>query len=379
MSAFNSIIDAVKNNDYSQKVNLLEYLLHYINKSPRLSREDSDMLRTFANEQAAVLPDEIEAGTTYKEKDAVCDYAERILALVTMLYASKDDIPQNELDGLKALSALIDETRPIEATAKSIFEGDKIYSGYIDRLISFTRAAPDEYQKGKFYVSLIQNRDNLSRLDEESKSKITAYICEELERYLLVERPGRDLLSAWEMAVDLVKDFHNDKSAGILNATLSAGHSNITYYALESLISLEADFPAECIKGLAEDLEYANLTYLLLNKHGMTHLYPAEFASNEYLAKSDLVHWLIYPTELGKAPDEIEYIGKVKKLFSNEEYHVFKYRSDSSNLDDALRGKWLIGWSSDNGGTFSNFDLYGEYEKDTVEKTLKNIKKRLIK
>ena len=48
MSAFNSIIDAVKNNDYSQKVNLLEYLLHYIKKSPGLSREDRDMLRTFA-------------------------------------------------------------------------------------------------------------------------------------------------------------------------------------------------------------------------------------------------------------------------------------------------------------------------------------------
>jgi hypothetical protein len=37
----------------------------------------------------------------------------------------------------------------------------------------------------------------------------------------------------------------------------------------------------------------------------------------------------------------------------------------------------LIGWSNDEGGTFSNFDLYEDFEGPTLEKTLKKIKKLL--
>jgi len=97
--------------------------------------------------------------------------------------------------------------------------------------------------------------------------------------------------------------------------------------------------------------------------------------AQEYLAKSNMVRWLVYPTELGKYPDRIELLGKVKK---KEEYYIFRFSSDSENLGDELKGKWLIGWASDEGGTFSNFDLYESYEKKTVEKTLKFIKKKLL-
>ena len=52
--------------------------------------------------------------------------------------------------------------------------------------------------------------------------------------------------------------------------------------------------------------------------------------------------------------------------------------SDSDNLGDDLKNKWLIGWSSVEGGTFSNFDEYALFEKASVKKTLKNIKKKLL-
>ena len=95
----------------------------------------------------------------------------------------------------------------------------------------------------------------------------------------------------------------------------------------------------------------------------------------EYLAKSNLVHWLTYPTELGGEPDAIEYLGKVKK---KDVYYVFRYRSVSDTLSDELKGKWLIGWSSNDGGTFSNFDRYDDFVQKTPEKTLKYIKKKLL-
>ena len=57
---------------------------------------------------------------------------------------------------------------------------------------------------------------------------------------------------------------------------------------------------------------------------------------------------------------------------------MFKFRSDSDTLDESCKNQWLIGWSSEDGGTFSNFDLYSGFEQETVEKTLRNIKKKLL-
>ena len=153
---------------------------------------------------------------------------------------------------------------------------------------------------------------------------------------------------------------------------------NISFYAVESLLALGREIPAQAVDALARDLEYAQMTYTALASAGKQALFPQEYATPEYLAKSDLVRWLTYPTELGKAPDEIEYIGKITYLFKKDVYHVFKYRSGSDTLGDALKDKWLIGWSSDSGGTFSNFDEYALYEKSTVAATLKKIKKKLI-
>jgi len=65
-------------------------------------------------------------------------------------------------------------------------------------------------------------------------------------------------------------------------------------------------------------------------------------------------------------------------LFRKEVFHVFKFRSDSDTLGDDLKNKWLVGWSSNDGGTFSNFDEFAPFEKEPAEKALKLIKKKLI-
>jgi hypothetical protein len=48
------------------------------------------------------------------------------------------------------------------------------------------------------------------------------------------------------------------------------------------------------------------------------------------------------------------------------------------NLDDELKGQWLIGWSGSEGGTFSNFDPLVEFEKKTPEKTVRYIRRKLL-
>ena len=118
------------------------------------------------------------------------------------------------------------------------------------------------------------------------------------------------------------------------------------------------------------------MTYHLLEQHNMTDRFPAELRDPAYLAKSNMVRWLTYPTELGKEPDGIELLGVTKK--KGETFHVFRFKSDSDNLGNDLKGVWLIGWSGSDGGTFSNFDKYADYEKKTPEKTVKYIRRKLL-
>ena len=147
-------------------------------------------------------------------------------------------------------------------------------------------------------------------------------------------------------------------------------------FAAMSLLAAKKDVPEKTVHAIANNLIYAEGFYCALKEAGKEELFPAELANDIYLAKSDLVHWLSYPTELGKAPDEIEFIGKV--TVKKEEYFVFKFISDSDTLDNESKGKWLIGWANDDGGTFSNFDEYAKFDKGSPEKTLKYISKKLL-
>jgi len=186
---------------------------------------------------------------------------------------------------------------------------------------------------------------------------------------------SEDTVNYLELACDICKHFISDSTAPILYKIFELGKNNISFYAVETLITAKKSVPNEVIYALAGDIEYAELTYSVLKSHKLLHLFPAEFSNEEYLAKSNLTRWLLYPTELGKLPDKIEYLGKVKK---KEVFHILRFTSDSDNLEDALKGKWLIGWASEDGGTFSNFDLYENFEQKTLDKTLKFIKKKLL-
>ena len=378
MSTFDEILSSVADSDIEEKVTLTEYLITVLGGIKKLQPEDRDEIAEFVSGQVNYLLEKIPQVEEFREKDRYCAYGQRLTAIYPMLFHDSGDIPEEALGNAQELVRVMREAQPIDDTLDRIFDQDKIEEAYIDRLLSYARGASCEYEKGKLYSGLLEYRDRLSGITGEAKNKLAAYFEEELDRYLHIEKPDKDVIDSWEVAADAAKYFPGEKTGEILTATLGAGHSCISFFAVETLIALGAEIPRESILPLAADTEYANLTHELLEEHGLLSLFPQEYSSPEYLAKSDMVHWLTYPTELGKAPDEIELIGKVKYFFGKDEYYVFRYRSDSENLGDELKGKWLIGWSSENGETFSNFDPLEKYEKESPEKTLKNIKKHAI-
>lgn len=376
MVKFTSIIEDIKQfSCFSEKSAFLEVILKsFQDKKVKITSEDKKELSTFAFEEIRSLIKLIPTLQTYKEKDEVFNYEDNLLGIVMFCHSSPAEIDEANLNDIKALVEIVNKERFVENAIDDIFKNGQNDKERVERLFASVIPLKDEFQKGQVYQGLVCYQDEINKLPADSKALFTEYISSELKRYLNASLDDT-IVNNLEFACDVAKYFIDDTIISLLNEILKLNKSNLNFYAISTLLSVDQAIPTETVLSLANDVVYADMTYSLLKQHGLTSLFPAELSTPEYLAKSDLVHWLTYPTELGKEPDEIEYLGKVKK---KEEYHIFRFISDSDTLGADLKGKWLIGWSNDEGGTFSNFDLYSDFEKKTVEKTLKNIKKRLL-
>ena len=382
MSQFDSIISSMKNESYSTKKQLLEYTLRVIqniqNSKKSLEQEDKAALLNYAFGEVDAFLLAISNAFSYKEKDLIFACEDLILGLIMHLCPTPTEIPQDFLAKIKMLVETVAKERYIETALDNLFKQGTIGEIEVSQLLSLVNQTEDEYQKGMLYTGLVHYKEEISKFCDDAKALITAHLTAELTRYLNHDQLTADCINNLELIADICRYFADGTIIELLQEVLKQGYNNINYYATDTLLSLAQNVPAEIIVALAHNLEYANLTYGLLTRFSKQNLFPKECSTPEYLAKSDMVHWLMYPTELGKEPDEIEYIGKITYLFKKEVYYVFKYRSNSDTLDDNLKNKWLIGWSSEDGGTFSNFDEYALYEKNTIDATLKNIKKKLI-
>ena len=377
MTNFQELISRMEVADYAQKRQYLQYFAQMAEKAQhQLSADNKTALLSYAYQEVERMLHAIPEAGSYKEKDLIFECEDFLMGILMHLTGSVSNIPKDKLLKLKALTELVDQERYIERAVDSVFSQDTISKADINRILYWTRSSTDEYQKSKLFLGLAHYSRDISKLNNDAKKVMTDYLESELRR--LMELDTTDARNALELIADICKHFGDSRIMAALTDLLQLGHSHINFYAVDSLLTLGADVSQSVIHALAHDMVYANLTYGILQRHGKTSLFPANCTAKEYLAKSDLIHWLTYPTELGKVPDEIEYIGRIKYLFKKEVFHVFKFRSDSDTLRDNLKNQWLIGWSSNEGGTFSNFDEYALFEKATVDATLKNIKKKLI-
>lgn len=382
MSQFDSILLSMKNESYSTKKQLLEYTLRVIqsiqNDKKTLDQSDKTTILEYAYSEVDAFLAAISNAVSYKEKDLIFACEDLLLGLIMHLCPIPSDIPQDSLEKINLLVETVAKERYIESSLDNIFEQATISEADIRHLLSLVGQTDDEYQKGMLYNGLIHYKEELSKLFDDAKALVITHLTMELKRYLNQDQLDIDCINNLELIADISRFFANDTVIELLHEVLKLGYNNVNYYATDTLLSLGQNIPTDIIISLAQNLEYANLTYASLVKFGKQGCFPKEYSTPEYLAKSDMVRWLVYPTELGKAPDKIEYIGKISYLFKKEVYYVFKYCSASDTLDDNLKNKWLIGWSSEDGGAFSNFDEYALFEKATIDATLKNIKKRLI-
>lgn len=379
MSQFDELIATANAAAIPEKKQFLQYFLNVIQKSrSKLSPDDKNAILAFAYAQVDAVSAAVPEAESYKEKDLLFEIEDLTMGLIMALCPSPDAISQEMRMKIESLVKLVEEERKIETTLDNIFAQDSVQESDITRLLFWVKQTVDEYQRAVIYAGLLHYRDRIRYLTEGAKRKLSEHLHNELQRILGCGERSGEMLDALEMLADVCKFFPGADTPSLLLKLLELRQNRISYYAVESLLTLNQEVPQWVIDQLAQDLVQANLLYGTLTRFGKQSLFPGNLANEEYLAKSDLVHWLTYPTELGQEPDEIEYIGKVKYFFKKDVYHVFKFCSASKTLGDDQKNKWLIGWSSRDGGTFSNFDEFAKFDLGNTDKTLKNIKKKLI-
>jgi len=95
----------------------------------------------------------------------------------------------------------------------------------------------------------------------------------------------------------------------------------------------------------AQDIKTREITYKFLKENNMTDLFPKEYYTIVNAAETNLVNWLMFPTELGVCPNEIDYIKRVSIDFDGENhfvhYEVFKYRVNEPHR--AAKDGWTLG------------------------------------
>lgn len=385
MSTYTPILDRVRSAEsLHDRIQYLTYLGNALSASKKkVSPDEREELADFATTELERVPALLNACENYRAKDEVYSLVDSLMNLIMFLYANPAAVPAPRMERIKRVIDRYDRERFLECAIDEAFHGQPDASD-MERILCMTSPLKDEFHKGELWAGLLHYKDQVSRMPADAKAVLEKYAVSELNRYADEMRAGtlsKDGYGNLEYICDaalyiMPPSPQGSELANLLSCIFVLKDPAVSYYALATLLAIGSPVPDEVITVLAENLTYASNTYHTLAKHGQTHRFPEALRDPVYLAKSDMVQWLTYPTELGKAPDAIEYIGQTKK--KGEIFHVFRYRSDSDNLGDELKGQWLIGWSGSDGGTFSNFDPLVDYEQKTPEKTVKYIRRKLL-
>ncbi|CUU34153.1 MAG: hypothetical protein K6U12_03510 [Armatimonadetes bacterium] len=151
-----------------------------------------------------------------------------------------------------------------------------------------------------------------------------------------------------------------------LQAALAYTDPYLLLYAACSLLRLGESVPHETLRRIAADAETRRWLFEYLQRMELAHLFPEEYRNQAALAESDMVDWLIFPTELGCPPDEIQLVGvyTIETGDGLADAYLFRFRMEGEDWEAGLAGLYPLEEQPlihGTGDTFSRFDKWQEY------------------
>lgn len=259
------------------------------------------------------------------------------------------ELYNNESDHELVIEYLLDAVKEnpgkLESDSQLITETLKTYMGY----------QQTNFNLYLLMLSLVET--NLFTIDSGVENKIFSIFMEERE---YIEMDQRVDYQEWiwndyfylirrqkvGILLGLLGFIDSKKSIDELEYTLSHMVDNkLKLYSALSLIRLNQRVPQNELLSIAQDDETRGILFSLLKLMNKHDLFPGKYKTQEFLAKSDMVLWLIRKEEFSRTPDEIELL----KIFTfsyaeigDADYYLWKFRSGNENLVDY---GWMVGLS----------------------------------
>jgi len=110
------------------------------------------------------------------------------------------------------------------------------------------------------------------------------------------------------------------------------------------------------ILAVAADPSLRHALFVALGTCQRLDLFPAGYLTFEKGAETSLVNWLEFPTELGTAPDKVEFVEKITMESEGDvQYYVFRYRMVTAHW--AKKFGWMIGVAGPYGKDSLPYDI----------------------
>jgi hypothetical protein len=167
-------------------------------------------------------------------------------------------------------------------------------------------------------------------------------------------RPGTDWM--WDddygevredagLVLDLMGYFPSADVEATLDDASRLQDARLAGFAVGSLLRLRGSVEAAVLERVAANPQMRDWLFDELGRQGKRQLFPAQWATQKAFAEADMVSWLIYPTELGRAPDEIELMKVVSEDFGPPDgvmdWYLFRFRTKPPHW--SAKDGWMAG------------------------------------
>lgn len=222
---------------------------------------------------------------------------------------------------------------------------------------------------------IINNDPELKYFDEKNKEtiiKVTRRKLNDILEYLKKKDINPIVYEDLEVIVDLAC-YLNDKEISKLIEEIDNinYNANADIFIMKFKIINNMKILENKLNILKEDYKRLDLLYSVMEKLGVNSIYLKDI-EEEDIAKSDMIRWLSYPTELGSAPDEIELLGEF--IYNNNRYYTYKFSKEGFSISGDLLGV-SGGYPIDKVSSITTGHTFSKFEKvsDNWEKQSKEI------
>jgi hypothetical protein len=147
------------------------------------------------------------------------------------------------------------------------------------------------------------------------------------------------------LALDLMGYFPSPDVEIILKEASKLKDPRLAFFGVASLLRLGRSVDSSSLEQVAASAEMRSALYSELKRHEKTQLFPAKWATQRSFAEGEMVKWLTFPTELGRAPDDIELMKVVSENFGPPdgvlEWYLFRFRTQPPA--PSAKDGWMAG------------------------------------